>query len=153
MAPIFTELRDREFVSAFIEDRSEATEAGNPFPCYLCDRGDVVVPGDCIRHIFGSCKVVETAWESVINNQRCPRDEAWVCLLSRKVTPCFVADFPLADANAGYNRLAQVMCFCWAVHKTVDQIKSGRSAEGAAGRIISLTVSLRNIWAPAKKTK
>ena len=128
-------------------------DAENPFPCYLCDRGDVVVPGDCSRHLFGSCKVVETALESVVNNQRCPRDEAWVCLLSRKVTPVFVLDFPLADANAGYNRLAQIMSFCWAVHKIVDQIKSGQCADGAAGRIISLSVSLSNIWAPAKKTK
>jgi hypothetical protein len=126
---------------------------GNPFPCYLCNRGDAVLFGDCSRHVFGSCKLVETAWEGVINNNRGPRDEAWVCLLSKKVTPCFVLDFPLADVEAGYNRLALVMSFCWAVHKTIDQIRSGRSAIGSDSRIVTLTISLRNIWAPIKKSK
>ena len=127
--------------------------ADNPLPCYLCDGGDVTHPGDCSKHLFSACSCVKTAWEGVVNNHRCPRDEDWVCLLSRKVTPCFIIDFPLADTKSGYNRLALVMCFCWAVHKTIEQIRSGRSSEDADRRIITLTVSLSNIWAPAKKTK
>ena len=76
---------------------------------------------------------------------------AWTLLYDNKVTPLFIPDFPLAEPNAGYNRLSLTMAFCWAVHKTIDQIKMGRSAEGAESRIITLTLSLKNIWAPPKK--
>jgi hypothetical protein len=127
--------------------------AENPFPCYLCDLGSEVLPGDCSRHIFGHCTVIKNAWEAILNNSRCPRDEAWICLHSKKVTPCFILDFPLAEADAGYNRLAMVMCFCWAVHKTIDQVKSGQSAEGADRRIVANTMSFKSIWAPIKKQK
>ena len=44
-----------------------------------------------------------------------------------------------------------LVAFSWAVHKTIDQVKVGRSAEGADARIVTLTMSLKGIWAPAKK--
>jgi hypothetical protein len=123
----------------------------NPFPCYLCNRGDVTLPGDGSKHLFGSCNSVKIAWDGILNNSRGPSDVAWTLLYDNKVTPLFIPDFPLAEPNAGYNRLSLTMAFCWAVHKTIDQIKMGRSAEGAESRIITLTLSLKNIWAPPMK--
>jgi hypothetical protein len=124
----------------------------NPFPCYLCSQGNAVLPGDSSKHIYASCNCVKNAWDGILNNPKCPRDESWICLYDKKVSPHFILDFPLADSNAGYNRLSLIMAFCWAVHKIIDQIKMGRSAEGADSRIVALTMSLKNIWAPPKKT-
>ena len=77
----------------------------------------------------------------------------WAGLAVNKVSPLFIPDYPPADPKAGYSRLALIMAFSWAVHKTIDQIKVGRSAEGADARAVALTMSLKNLWAPAKKTK
>jgi hypothetical protein len=125
----------------------------NPFPCYLCGLGDVSLPGDCGRHLFGSCGRVRAAWDGVLNNYRFPRDESWIFIHDKKVSPLFVTDYPLADSSAGYSRLAITMAFCWATHRSIDQIKAGRCAVGADARIVSLTMSLRSIWAPIKKKK
>ena len=126
--------------------------AENPFPCYLCNLGDTVVPGDSSKHIFGACSSVINAWESILYGANGPRDLPWAALAVNKVSPLFIPDYPPADPKAGYSRLALVMAFSWAVHKTIDQIKVGRSAEGADARAVALTMSLKNIWAPAKKT-
>ena len=126
--------------------------AENPFPCYLCNLGDTVVPGDSSRHIFGACSSVFNAWEGILYGAYGPRDLPWAGLAVNKVSPLFIPDYPPADPKAGYSRLALIMAFSWAVHKTIDQIRVGRSAEGADARIVSLTMSLRNIWAPAKKS-
>jgi hypothetical protein len=45
------------------------------------------------------------------------------------------------------------MAFCWAVYKTIGQIRMGRCAAGATERAVALTISLRNIWAPVKGTR
>ena len=70
------------------------------------------------------------------------------------VSPLFLTDFPLADPNGGYNGLALVMCFCWAIDKTNSQIRMplGQCATGAGERAVALTLSLKSIWARAKKS-
>jgi hypothetical protein len=126
----------------------------NPFPCYLCGLGDGERPGDASMHIFASCRLTRDAWEAVLGNFRGPRDVSWDCLFEKRSLPLFITDYPLADPEAGYCRLALTMAFCWAVHKITDQIKAGRSAEGAESRIVTLTLTFKNIWAPAiKKSK
>jgi hypothetical protein len=82
-----------------------------------------------------------------------PCDGEWYCTTTSKTTPLFITDYPLADANRGYNRLALVISFCWAIYKTISQIKMGRSASGACARAVSLTMSLRKIWTSAKNGK
>jgi len=124
---------------------------GNPWPCYLCNLGDVTLPGDHSRHIFTSCGCVKAAWDGVLNHPLGPRDSEWTKLYDGKLSPIFILDSPPADHDAGYNRLALVMSFCWAIHKIIGQIKMGRCAEDADTRAIALTLSLRNIWAPVKK--
>jgi hypothetical protein len=126
--------------------------AENPFPCYLCNLGDTEVPGDSSKHIFGACSSVFDAWECILYGANGPCDLSWAGLVGNKVSPLFIPDYPLADPKAGYNRLALTMAFCWAVHKTIDQIKMGRSAEGADARVVTMTMSLKNIWAPANKS-
>jgi hypothetical protein len=79
-----------------------------------------------------------------------PRDADWTPHFASKTTPLFIVDFPLADSTSGYHRVVIVMAFCWAVHKTLAQIRMGRSASGASERAVSLTLELKNIWAPAK---
>jgi len=124
----------------------------NPFPCYLCDQGDTVVPGDNSHHIFSSCHCVKDAWADVLLHPNGPGDGTWHSLMANKVSPLFITDFPLAEPNDGYCRLALIMSFCWAINKTISQIRMGRCATGAGGRAVALTMSLKNIWARAKKT-
>jgi hypothetical protein len=125
----------------------------NPWPCYLCDIGDVNLPGDSSSHIFTSCRHVLAAWDVVLHHPLGPHDYDWVKHYDNKRSPIFILDSPPADPDAGYNRLALVLSFCWAVHKIISQIKMGRSAEDADARIVTLTMSLKNIWAPVKKAK
>jgi hypothetical protein len=123
----------------------------NPWPCYLCGLGDDVLPGDCARHIYTSCSRVKAAWEGVLYHPRGPHDSEWISSLDQKVSPIFVPDYPPASSDAGYSRIALLMSFCWSVHKVIDQIKAGRSSDGAGTRAISMTLSLRRIWAPVRK--
>jgi hypothetical protein len=51
--------------------------AENPFPCYLCNLGDDVIPGDSSRHIFGACSRVITAWDGILYSTNGPRDLSW----------------------------------------------------------------------------
>ena len=78
-----------------------------------------------------------------------PRDSEWISLLDSKVSPIFIPDYPPAASGAGYNRIALVMSFCWSIHKVIDQVKAGRSSDKADARAISMTMSLRSIWAPS----
>jgi len=123
---------------------------GNPFPCYLCGLGDVDLPGDNERHIFLSCLCVKGAWADVLLHPNGPADSAWYSSFSNKNSPLFILDYPHAAVNSGYNRLSLVMAFCWAVDKTISQIRMGRNATGATERAVALTMTLRNIWAPVK---
>ena len=125
----------------------------NPWPCYLCDIGDVNLPGDSSSHIFTSCRHVLAAWDVVLHHPMGPHDYDWVKHYDNKRSPIFILDSPPADPGAGYNRLALVVSFCWAVNKIISQIRMGRSAEDAKAHIVTLTMSLRNIWAPVKKAK
>ena len=124
----------------------------NPFPCYLCDQGDPVVPGDNAHHIFSSCQCVKDAWAVVLLHPNGPGDATWHSLMANKVSPLFITDFPLAEPNDGYCRLALIMSFCWAINKTISQIRMGRCATGAGERAVALTLSLKSIWARAKKS-
>jgi hypothetical protein len=123
---------------------------GNPFPCYLCGHGNVEFPGDNERHIFLSCLCVKGAWADVLLHPKGPADGAWYSSFSSKNSPLFILDYPPAEGTSGYNRLSLVMSFCWAVYKTIGQIRMGRSATDATGRAVALTLTLRNIWAPIK---
>ena len=125
----------------------------NPWPCYLCNLGGVTLPGDHSLHIFTSCECVKAAWVGVLNHPLGPRDSEWGKLFDTKLSPLFIMDSPPADHDAGYNRLSLVMSFCWAIHKTIGQIRVGRCAQGADARAIALTLSLRKIWAPVKMPK
>jgi hypothetical protein len=60
---------------------------------------------------------------------------------------------PPADKQLGYNRLALTMVFCWAVYKTISQIRMGRSAVGASERIVTMTLDFRNIWILALRNR
>jgi hypothetical protein len=73
-------------------------------------------------------------------------------MMDHKVSPIFIPDYQPADTDAGYSRIALVMAFCWAIHKIIDQVKAGRSSDKADARAITLTMSLRKIWAPIKKS-
>jgi hypothetical protein len=79
-----------------------------------------------------------------------PADFEWRSVFSGKISPLFILDYPPAEDNQGYNRLSLVMSFCWAVYKTIGQIRMGRCATGATERAVALTISLRNIWAPVR---
>ena len=125
---------------------------GNPWPCYLCDMGDVASPGDCSRHIFTSCSRVKAAWEGVMYHPLGPHDTDWINWMDHKVSPIFIPDYQPAAPDAGYSRIALVMSFCWGIHKIIDQVKAGRSSDKADARAITITMSLRNIWAPIKKS-
>jgi len=119
----------------------------NPFPCYLCAQGAVELPGDNEKHIFGSCACVNGAWADVLSHPKGPGDCGWHSSFVNKTTPLFITDFPLAESGFGYNRLALVMSFCWAIYKVIGQIRMGRCSEGAGERAVALTISLKNIWA------
>ena len=123
----------------------------NPYPCYLCGVGSVSLPGDCITHTFTSCECVKDAWNIIINNSHGPRDLAWASIFVDRTLPLYIIDYPLADSGFGYNRLALVLTFCWAVHKAIGQIRNGRCAENANSRIVALTLSLNNIWMKSSK--
>jgi hypothetical protein len=125
----------------------------NPFPCYMCGLGDVASPGDCSRHLFSSCIPVRSVWDAVINGTRGPNDVGFANCFEKKTTPLFVMDYPPADPAAGYCRLSLIMTLCWAIHKTISQIKMGRVPLGADRRAIALTLSLKNIWSPVSKAK
>ena len=125
----------------------------NPWPCYLCDEGDLALPGDNEKHLFVSCSCVKSAWIDVLLHPSGPCDGEWYRITTNKTSPLFITDFPLADDNQGYNRLALIISFCWAIYKTIGQIKMGRSADGACARAVSLTMSLRNIWTSDKSNK
>ena len=72
--------------------------------------------------------------------------------LLTELPPCLLLTTRFSDPNIGYCRLALVMSFCWAIHKTINQIRSGRDALNADIRAEALTVSLSNIWRkPSKK--
>ena len=122
----------------------------NPFPCYLCGQGTIVLPGDNERHIFASCVCVKDAWADVLLHPLGPVDYEWCSVFRGKISPLFILDYPPAVDNQGYNRLSLVMSFCWAVYKTIGQVRMGRCATGATERAVALTISLRNIWAPVK---
>ena len=126
----------------------EARSLANPFPCYLCDQGDLVSPGDNAMHIFCSCLCVKGAWADVLLHPLGPADGEWFRSFGRKSSPLFIPDYPLAGVVSGYCRLPLVMSFCWAVYKIIGQIRMGRCASGASERVVALTISLKNIWAP-----
>ena len=115
--------------------------------------GDALLPGDNSLHIFTSCRCVLAAWDGVLLSPVGPRDFDWLKHYDNKLSPIFILDSPPADLDTGYNRLALVMTFCWAVHKIISQIVMGRNPEDADARIVTLTLALRNIWAPVKKSK
>ena len=115
--------------------------------------GDALLPGDNSLHIFTSCRCVLAAWDGVLLSPVGPRDFDWLKHYDNKQSPIFILDSPPADLDTGYNRLALVMTFCWAVHKIISQIVMGRNPEDADARIVTLTLALRNIWAPVMKTK
>ena len=123
---------------------------GNPFPCYMCGLGNIALPGDNEGHIFTSCACVMGAWADVLLHPHGPADRDWYNSFSSKTSPLFILDYPPAEASLSYNRLSLVMAFCWAVYKTIGQIRMGRCATGATERAVALTISLRNIWAPVK---
>jgi hypothetical protein len=125
----------------------------NPWPCYLCAQGDMVSPGNNENHLFRTCACVNSAWLDVLMHPNGPRDDGWVHHFANKVSPLFIIDYPETVNCIGYCRLALIMAFCWAVYKVVGQIRMGRCAEGAGERVVSLTILLRNIWAPVKKKK
>jgi hypothetical protein len=127
-----------------------AKSPANPFPCYLCELGEVSAPGDNERHIFQSCCVVKEAWVDVLLHPKGPRDGEWAHHFASKVTPLFIIDFPLGGKDSGYCRLTLIMAFCWAVYKTIGQIRMGRCAQGAGERAAALTISLNNIWLTRK---
>ena len=127
-----------------------AKSPANPFPCYLCELGDVCAPGDNERHIFQSCCVVKEAWVDVLLHPKGPRDGEWAHHFASKVSPLFIIDFPLGGKDSGYCRLILLMAFCWAVYKTIGQIRMGRCAQGAGERAAALTISLNNIWLTRK---
>jgi hypothetical protein len=118
----------------------------NPFPCYLCNLGSVADPGDCSRHLFGSCSVVRNVWDSIICGPGGPNDIGLANFFAKKTTPLFIPDYPIADPAFGYCRLSLIMTLCWAIHKTINQIKMGRDPLGADHRAVALTLSLKSIW-------
>ena len=122
----------------------------NPFPCYLCGQGSVALPGDNEMHIFTSCVCVRSAWADVLLHPYGPADSGWHSFFCNKLSPLFILDYPPAEASQDYNRLSLLMAFCWAIYKTIGQVRMGRCATGAAERAVALTISLRNIWAPVK---
>jgi hypothetical protein len=142
--------RRRKFDPDSSVHRSKSTE--NPWPCYLCDQGSATSPGDCARHLFTVCNRVKAAWEGAMSHHRGPHDPGWVVHFQSS-SPIFIPAFQPAPREAGYNRIAFIMSFSWATLKAIDQIRAGRSSTNADSRIVSLTISLRNIWAPAKKRR
>ena len=122
----------------------------NPFPCLLCGQGDVDFPGDNANHVFSSCRVVKDAWLITLRHPNGPQDGGWVQHFANKVNPLFIIDFPLGGKNCGYSRLTLVMSFCWAIYRTIGQVRMGRCVEGAGERAVSLTLSLNNVWSPVK---
>jgi len=127
--------------------------ANNPYPCYLCGAGDVDSPGDCSRHLFSSCESVRSAWDLVISGPGGPRDLAFASCFENTSIPLYGIDYPPAVGKGGYNRLSLVMSFCWAIHKTISQIRMGRVALDADHRAYALTLSLKSIWNPISKAK
>ena len=122
----------------------------NPYPCYLCSTGSVAFPGDCIKHLFTACVRVKSAWNIIINKSLRKRDPMWISSFEDRDLPLYLIDYSTADPKLGYNRLALVMTFCWAVHKTISQIRNGRDPTNADIRTASLTVSLNNVWSKSK---
>jgi hypothetical protein len=116
----------------------------------MCGLGTIALPGDNEGHIFASCACVKGAWTDVLLHPLGPADRDWYNSFSSKTSPLFILDYPPAEAGFSYNRLSLVMTFCWAVYKTIGQIRMGRCATGATERAVALTISLRNIWAPVK---
>jgi len=127
--------------------------ASNPYPCYLCGSGDAVSPGDCRSHLFSSCEKVRSAWDLVINGPDGPADITFASFFENSSVPIYALNYPPADGGEGYNRLSLVMTFCWAIHKTINQVRMGRDALGADRRACALTLSLKSIWSPASKAK
>jgi hypothetical protein len=123
--------------------------AENPFPCYLCDKGDIATPGDSSKHLFNSCGPVSSAWDRSLSRTVSVINPSEAAVLEQPPSLLHIVNLPLADPKAGYCRLALLMAFCWACHKVIDQIRMGRSAEGADARIAYTTLSLRSIWAPS----
>jgi len=122
----------------------------NPFPCYLCGQGDVDRPGDNENHILCSWRVVKDAWMSILRHPKGPHDDEWVQHFADKVSPLFIIDFPLGGKDCGFCRLALVLSFCWAIYRTIGQVRMGRCVEGAGERAVSLTLSLTNVWSTVK---
>ena len=127
--------------------------ADNPHPCYLCGAGDATSPGDCSRHLFSSCESVRSAWGMVINGPGGPGDLSFASYFENSAIPLYGIDYPPAVDGKGYNRLCLVMTFCWAIHKTISQIRMGRVALDADRRACALTLSLKSIWNPTSKAK
>ena len=125
----------------------------NPQPCYLCGAGDVASPGDCSRHLFSSCEIVRSAWDLVISGPGGPGDITFASFFENSSVPLYALDYPPAGGGEGYNRLSLVMTFCWAIHKTISQVRMGRVALGADRRACALTLSLKSIWSPVNKAK
>jgi hypothetical protein len=128
----------------------------NPFPCYLCNGGSSILPGDHQSHIFTSCPRVQSAWADVLLHPRGPNDTSWYRSFQELITPLYLPVSPPAGKQLGYNRLTLIMAFCWAVYKTISQIRMGRSSFGASERIVSMTLELRNVWivsSPNRKRK
>ena len=123
---------------------------GNPYPCYMCSAGSVALPGDCSRHLFASCVRVKSAWNIIINKSLRQRDPMWISSFEDRTLPLYLIDYSTADPKLGYNRLALVMSFCWAVHKTISQIRNGRDPSNADIRTASLTETLNNVWSKSK---
>jgi hypothetical protein len=123
----------------------------NPYPCHLCGKGSVHLPGDNARHVFSDCDIAKKAWSNIINKPHGPRDSLWASLFADRTAPLYIIDYQIADPNTGYCRLALVLTFCWAIHKTINQIRSGRDALNADSRAEALTISLSNIWRKSNK--
>jgi hypothetical protein len=80
-------------------------------------------------------------------------DITFASFFENSFAPLYALNYPPADGREGYNRLSLVMTFCWAIHKTISQIRMGRVALGADRRALALTLSLKSIWCPSSNAK
>ena len=128
--------------------RHQLKSVTNLTPCYLCNQGNNTKgeTGDSCKHIFQNCQVIKKALVLTLSHCEGPNDPEMRGYFSSKTNPLFVLDYPPAGSSLGYSRLSFVMCFCWAVYKTIEQVRMGRDNEGAAERVLLLTLSLKNLW-------
>ena len=123
----------------------------NPFPCYLCNSGTVLVTGDSVKHLFTHCPVVKRALSLLSLHPLSPPAHPFLLSLPLKTSPLFVLDAPPAKADGPVLPLPFLLCFCWSVFNCRKQIASGRDSVDADSRISSLTLSFKRVWTPQSK--